>query len=353
MTLILVSNVPSVRRRLQARAHALWRPGGEHPGHGGQGVPQVSPQGTPLTSKPLAKPGCAGHVYARATGRSASKPRCAPRPGIMCALPPLSACFNVPPRSLWFTPRLEAVDGEDAAPVERSAADRAQQLADVALAVYEAGGRGIHLPLDQAHPLVAVLRAALGVGARGDLKVGLHVCIKKRVAGHMAAGCMAYACKSRNVPCCGPATERLNMLLARALCRRSGRPVARSPTRCWTSSSLQRRPRRQVALKSCARTTVCACTLPAGCCANTSKPRIQSISTPCPAAHLQAGEQAGFKHLLSLHAFAVTDVELCMPPKDPFKFVRSLAPYLKVAGGVQSGPGEGMIPAGRVPVCTD
>lgn len=44
--------------------------------------------------------------------------------------------------------------------------------------------------------------------------------------------------------------------------------------------------------------------------------------------------QPGFKHLLSLHAFAVTDVELCMPPKDPFKFVRSLTPYLKVSAGV-------------------
>jgi hypothetical protein len=71
--------------------------------------------------------------------------------------------------SLWFTPRLEAEEGVQQ---ERSAAERAQQLADVALAVYEAGGRAIHLPLDQGHPLVAVLRAALGVGARGDLKVG-------------------------------------------------------------------------------------------------------------------------------------------------------------------------------------
>ncbi len=43
----------------------------------------------------------------------------------------------------------------------------------MALAVYEAGGRAIHLPLEQEHPLVAVLRAALGVGARGDLKVSL------------------------------------------------------------------------------------------------------------------------------------------------------------------------------------
>lgn len=61
------------------------------------------------------------------------------------------------------------------------------------------------------------------------------------------------------------------------------------------------------------------------------------LSTSSPG-HLQSGEHAGFKHLLSLHAFAVTDVELCMPPKDPFKFVRSLAPYLKVAGEVLSMP---------------
>jgi hypothetical protein len=49
--------------------------------------------------------------------------------------------------------------------------------------------------------------------------------------------------------------------------------------------------------------------------------------------HAQAGEQAGFPHLLALHAFAVTDVDLCMPPSDAGKFVRSLAPYLKVAPG--------------------
>ena len=48
---------------------------------------------------------------------------------------------------------------------------------------------------------------------------------------------------------------------------------------------------------------------------------------------MQAGEHAGFRHLLALHAFVVTGVELCMPPKDPAKLVRSLAPYLKVAGG--------------------
>ena len=38
---------------------------------------------------------------------------------------------------------------------------RAQQLADVALAVYERGGPGIHVPLDSSYALVAVLKVAL------------------------------------------------------------------------------------------------------------------------------------------------------------------------------------------------
>ena len=43
---------------------------------------------------------------------------------------------------------------------------RARQLAEVALAVYEAGAPGIHLPLDGGHLLVAVLRRALEREAR-------------------------------------------------------------------------------------------------------------------------------------------------------------------------------------------
>ena len=71
--------------------------------------------------------------------------------------------------ALWFAPRLET--GDPAGTVlQRSASERAQQLAEVAVAVYEAGGRSIHLPLDPAHPLVSVLRAALGWNAKGDLK---------------------------------------------------------------------------------------------------------------------------------------------------------------------------------------
>lgn len=41
------------------------------------------------------------------------------------------------------------------------AAARAQQLADVSLFVYEAGGSTIHLPLDSSHAMVAVLKKAL------------------------------------------------------------------------------------------------------------------------------------------------------------------------------------------------
>ncbi len=41
----------------------------------------------------------------------------------------------------------------------------------------------------------------------------------------------------------------------------------------------------------------------------------------------------GFPYLLSLHAFVVTDVELCMPSSDPSSFVKVLAPYLKHSAG--------------------
>lgn len=67
--------------------------------------------------------------------------------------------------SLWFSSTLET----EAGVVSRTPAQRAQQLADVALACYDAGGSAIHLPLDSQHSLVGVLRAALGWGARGDL----------------------------------------------------------------------------------------------------------------------------------------------------------------------------------------
>ena len=43
--------------------------------------------------------------------------------------------------------------------------------------------------------------------------------------------------------------------------------------------------------------------------------------------------------LQALHALCLTDVALCMPPQDAAKYVRCLAPYLKVApltGGPRS-----------------
>ena len=39
--------------------------------------------------------------------------------------------------------------------------DRARQLAEVSAANYDAGGAAIHIPLELAHPLVAILRKAL------------------------------------------------------------------------------------------------------------------------------------------------------------------------------------------------
>ena len=62
-------------------------------------------------------------------------------------------------------------------------------------------------------------------------------------------------------------------------------------------------------------------------------------SSSAATAAAAATSPAGFRYLLSLHAFAVTDVELITPPRDPAKFVRSLAPYLKLtaAGGVGAG----------------
>ena len=86
--------------------------------------------------------------------------------------------------ALWFTPRLELEGGARA---ERPPRERAAQLAGVAAAVYEAGGRGIHLPLEPSHPLVSVLRAALGVGARGDLK-------KEWRAGREVSAALLEAC---------------------------------------------------------------------------------------------------------------------------------------------------------------
>ena len=102
--------------------------------------------------------------------------------------------------SLWFSPRMEIGDGAGTV-VQRTASARAQQLAEVAAAVYEAGGKGIHLPLDLSHPLVAVLRAALGWNAKGDLKASqqlLPACLLPGLAVgssvHWARGAVLSLC---------------------------------------------------------------------------------------------------------------------------------------------------------------
>eukprot|EP00887_Chlorella_sp_A99_P005943 scaffold29.g5943.t1 len=132
--------------------------------------------------------------------------------------------------SLWFSPRMETGEGGGAGAVQRSAGERARQLAEVATAVYEAGGKGIHLPLDVNHPLI-------------EWRAGREI------------------------------SEALLEEFLRA------EEAAAAPQDC-----------------------------------------------------------TGLPFLLSLHAFAVTDVQLCMPAKDAAKFVRSLAPYLKIGGGARPGP---------------
>ena len=107
---------------------------------------------------------------------------------------------------------------------------RAQQLADVALAVYNAGGTAIHVPLESGHPLVSVLRAALEFDAKGDLEARMHA---GRVGVAMLAGSRpgrqpsqqtaipARSAKSNRAACC-PCKPR-RALAARPLpCRSSG-----------------------------------------------------------------------------------------------------------------------------------
>ena len=117
---------------------------------------------------------------------------------------------------------------------------RAQQLADVALAVYNAGGTAIHVPLESGHPLVSVLRAALEFDAKGDLEARMH-------AGRVGVGwggvamlagsrpgrqpsqqtaIPARSAKSNRAACC-PCKPR-RALAARPLpCRSSGLLAAR------------------------------------------------------------------------------------------------------------------------------
>ncbi|KAK9829724.1 hypothetical protein WJX72_007528 [[Myrmecia] bisecta] len=138
---------------------------------------------------------------------------------------------------LWFASGMET--GPDGRQVVRGPAERAQQLADVALAVYEATGDKIHLPLEPAHPLVAVLRQALAL----DVKEAPRA---ERVAGQQIAAA----------------------LLEDVVQAKGGAQAA--------------------------------------------------------------PECLAFPFLIGLHAFAMTDVALCMPADDPARFARTLAPYLKV-----------------------
>ncbi|CAL8470720.1 g10262 [Coccomyxa elongata] len=53
-------------------------------------------------------------------------------------------------------------------------------------------------------------------------------------------------------------------------------------------------------------------------------------------------EQKTFPYLVGLHALCLTDVSLCIPAEDPCKYIRCLAPYLKVTPSSKAGqcPGK-------------
>ena len=144
--------------------------------------------------------------------------------------------------SLWFSPSTLSAPST-------SREGRASQLADVALAAYEAGGAAIHLPMDTQSPLVGVLRAAIGWEARGDLKVEWKT--------------------GRQI-----AEDLLDLILNNNQGGGGGGG---------------------------------------------------------PGEEEEEDEDAIRPALLALHALAVTDADFCVPERDPQKFLRILAPYLKAS----------------------
>jgi hypothetical protein len=82
------------------------------------------------------------------------------------------------------------------AAAQTSATERAAQLAEVAVAVYDKGGTAIRLPLDGDHPLVAVMAAAV----RKEQVLAVHI--------------VASACATRRTVTCRNEVEALQLLAA-------------------------------------------------------------------------------------------------------------------------------------------
>lgn len=109
---------------------------------------------------------------------------------------------------------------------QRSAAERAAQLAAVAAAAYEAGGPTIHLPLDASHALIVVMR-------------------KARVASHVGRSCMSVGvellqCPMRAYHGCANAGvawtvtwDDYDVPVTITHCRRWSARVASSRSRSW------------------------------------------------------------------------------------------------------------------------
>lgn len=86
---------------------------------------------------------------------------------LLTYVPPALVCIFTTTR--FLTTHHRPSQGLPRAPAGAAgASQRAAELSRVALAVYAAGGRGIHLPLTQDHPLVSVVAAALSTGVVMD-----------------------------------------------------------------------------------------------------------------------------------------------------------------------------------------
>lgn len=222
----------------------------------------------------------------------------------------------------------------DGAP-SRTAELRARELAAVALRVYEARGRGIHVPLPPDHALVVILQEVLGLGSSGG-------------AGGAAAAVAPAAAKQLAHVRHG-AGEVAGALLSLALQAQQQVRAARGcntqlckPCLAWQAAAggvgllVQCADVRAVRWRAC-------CLLQDG-------PVDDDDEEACsPGPHSTAAAPAGsggggggaFPFLLALHALCIADASLAAPASDPQRFVRCLAPYVGAAAAAAGGAGGG------------
>lgn len=173
------------------------------------------------------------------------------------------------------------------------AADRAKQLAAVAMAVHDAGGRGsLQLPMTPQHKLVAALQGAATQSGGGTSQIW-SVYFMVSSSAQIVHGCLATAVRLL-LPC---------------------------STASWTPSSRQ------------ARNVLPPLHCPTLWCVTFS-------TIMCLSSQQQA-----------LNALSLADAAACIPAKDPGRVVRCLAPHVRAGVGDGDGP-EARRDAAAVSICT-